>query len=97
MDEQEKKVKILEMKDTEVKIEIAGEDHTLLVPLTSKLLENRQVDIATYTIKHMLTSEPVLYVKMKEGDPLAAIVTAATMLASEFNDFEALYRKAAIV
>lgn len=97
MDEQEKKVKILEMKDTEVKIEIAGEDHTLLVPLTSKLLENRQVDIATYTIKHMLTSDPVLYVKMKEGDPLAAIVAAAATLASEFEDFEALYKKAAIV
>ena len=97
MDEQEKKVKILEMKDTEVKIEIAGEDHTLLVPLTSKLLENRQVDIATYTIKHMLTCDPVLYVKMKEGDPLAAIVSAAASLASEFDDFEALYKKAAIV
>jgi len=97
MEEQEKKIKILEMKDKGVKIAIAGEDHTLLVPLTSKLLENKLVDIATYTIKHMLTSDPVLYVKMKEGDPLAAIVAAATSLASEFEDFEALYKKAAIV
>jgi len=97
MEEQEKKITILEMKDKAVKMVIAGEDHTLLVPLTSKLLENKLVDIATYTIKHMLTSEPVLYVKMNEGDPLAAIVAAAASLASEFGDFEALYKNAAIV
>ncbi len=97
MEEQDKKIKILEKKEKEVRIEIVGEDHTLLSPLTSKLLENRQVDIASYSIKHTLMSDPVLYVKMKEGDALAAVVSAAAALASEFEDFETLYKKAAIV
>ncbi|MFZ2071939.1 MAG: RpoL/Rpb11 RNA polymerase subunit family protein [Halobacteriota archaeon] len=97
MEEEEKKVKILARNDKEVRMEIVGEDHTLLAPLTLRLLENRKVDIASYNIKHMLVSNPVLYVKMKEGDALAAVVSAAASLASEFEDFEIQYKKAAIV
>lgn len=98
MQGEDKKIKILKMKRTEnvVRIEIEGEDHTLLVPLTSKLLENENVDIATYNIKYTLRSNPVLYVKMKEGDPVEAVIAAASSLASEFEEFERKY-KAAIV
>ncbi|HUV79488.1 MAG TPA: DNA-directed RNA polymerase subunit L [Candidatus Bathyarchaeia archaeon] len=91
-----KKVRILEAKENVVRIEIEGEDHTLLAPLTSKLLENEQVDIATYSIKHTLRSNPVLYVKMKEGAPLEAVKSAVAALASEFEEFGKKY-KAAIV
>lgn len=91
-----KKVRILEAKENVVRIEIEGEDHTLLAPLTSKLLENEQVDIATYSIQHTLRSNPVLYVKMREGNPLEAVKSAVASLASEFEEFEKKY-KAAIV
>ena len=91
------KIKILEKKEREVRIEIDGEDHTLLAPLTSKLLDNSMVDFATYKIKHTQISNPILYVKMKEGDPLEAVKSAAASLALEFEDFAALYKKAAIV
>jgi len=97
MEKESKKVKILEKKERVVRIEIEGEDHTLLAPLVSKLLENEKVDIATYNIKHTLMSNPVLYVKMKEGDPIGAVKSAAALLASEFEEFESLYKKAAIV
>ncbi len=90
------KIRILEENEKVVRIEIEGEDHTLLAPLTSKLLDNEQVDIATYNIHHTLRSNPVLYVKMKEGNPLEAVKSAVTSLASEFEEFEKKY-KAAIV
>ncbi|MBC8521197.1 MAG: DNA-directed RNA polymerase subunit L [Candidatus Syntrophoarchaeum sp.] len=96
MEKENKKVKILENKEKEVRIEIEGEDHTLLAPLTSKLLENEKVDLATYNIKHTLMSNPVLYVKMKEGDPIEAVKSAAASLASDFEEFERKY-KAAVV
>jgi len=96
MQEGNKKIKILEKKEKEVRIEIEGEDHSLLVPLTSKLLDNEKVDIVTYNIKYTLKSNPVLYVKMKEGDPLEAVIAAVSSLASEFEEFERKY-KAAIV
>ena len=96
MQEQNKKIKILEWTENVVRMELADEDHTLLVPLTSKLLENEKVAIATYEIKQTLRSNPVLYVKMKEGDPLEAVTAAASALVSEFEEFEKRY-KAAIV
>lgn len=96
MQEQNKKIKVLEWTENVVRLELADEDHTLLVPLTSKLLEDERVAIATYEIKQTLRSHPVLYVKMKEGDPLEAIIAAATALVSEFEEFERQY-KAAIV
>jgi DNA-directed RNA polymerase subunit L len=90
------KVRILERSENVVRLEIAGEDHTLLAPLTSKLLENDNVDLATYNIQHTLRSDPVLFVKMKEGDPLEAVKSAVASLASDFEEFERKY-KAAIV
>ncbi|MEA2074214.1 MAG: DNA-directed RNA polymerase subunit L [Euryarchaeota archaeon] len=90
------KIRIMEENENVVRIEIEGEDHTLLAPLTSKLLDNEQVDIATYNIQHTLRSNPVLYVKMKEGNPLEAVKSAVTSLALEFEEFEKKY-KAAIV
>ncbi len=94
MEKGNRKLKVLEKKEKEVKIEIEGEDHTLLAPLTSKLLENEKVYIATYNIKHTLMSNPVLYVKMREGDPIEAVKSAAASLASEFEEFGSLYKKA---
>lgn len=91
-----KKIIILEKSENAVRIEIDGEDHSLLAPLTSKLLENDKVDIATYNIPHPLKRNPILYVGMKEGDPMEAIKSAVASLASEFEEFERKY-KAAIV
>jgi len=96
MHEENKKIKIIERTEHMVKIELEGEDHTLLVPLTSKLLENEKVAIATYSMKSTLRGNPVLYVKMREGDPLEAVISAASSLVSEFEEFESRY-KAAIV
>ena len=93
---EEREIRILERSSRELRVEIAGEDHTLLAPLMSRLLENEDVDIATYSIKHKLMSNPVLYVKMKRGDALEAVLSAATALATEYDEFLARY-KAAIV
>ena len=90
------KVKIVEKKEKAVKIEIEGEGDTLLAPLTSKLLENEMVDIAAYKLKHTLLNTSILYVKMKDGEALEAIKSAATSLSSDFEEFEKSY-KAAIV
>ena len=51
---EERRVKILERSSREVRVEIGGEDHTLLAPLMSRLLENEDVDIATYHILSLI-------------------------------------------
>ncbi len=97
MEEEGERIRIIERSDRELRVEIPGEDHTLLAPLTSKLLENEDVDIATYAIKHKLMGTPVLYVKMKRGDPLEALISAAVALALEYDEFLERYKRAAIV
>ena len=94
---EEREIRILERSSRELRVEIVGEDHTLLAPLMSKLLENEDVDIATYSIKHKLMSNPVLYVKMKRGDALEAVLSAATALAAEYDEFLARYKSAAAI
>jgi len=93
---EERKVRILERSSRELRVEIEGEDHTLLAPLMSRLLENEDVDIA-YHIRHKLMSNPVLYVKMKRGDALEAVISAATTLAVEYDEFLERYRRAAAI
>ncbi|MGC9444854.1 MAG: DNA-directed RNA polymerase subunit L [Candidatus Methanospirareceae archaeon] len=96
-EEQKQKITILERTEEAVRLEIAGEDHTLLALLSSILLDDPQVDIATYSIPETLQSTSILYVKMKAGgDPLAAVKNALSALAAAFEEFEAKY-KAAIV
>ncbi|HID19789.1 MAG TPA: DNA-directed RNA polymerase subunit L [Methanophagales archaeon] len=96
MEEGDRKIKLLEKKEKELRVEIEGEGDTLLAPLTSKLLENENVDIATYSLKHTLMNNSILYVKMKEGDALEAVKSAATSLASDFEEFERKYRAAIV-
>ena len=90
------KVRLLERSENVVRLELVGEDHTLLAPLVSRLLENEKVDLATYNIQHTLKSNPVLFVKMREGDPLEAVKSAVASLVLDFEEFERKY-KAAIV
>lgn len=94
-EDKKEKVKILEKDGKVVRIEIYGEKHTLLSPLTSKLLDNEMVDIATYNIAYTQISNPILYVKMKEGDPLAAVKSALAVLAAEYEEFEQKYKACA--
>ncbi|HDS45009.1 MAG TPA: DNA-directed RNA polymerase subunit L [Methanomicrobia archaeon] len=95
-EEQQKKLTILERTEDAVRMEIAGEDHTLLALLTATLLDDPQVNIATYNIPETLQSNPILYVKMNSGDPLEAVKTALRALAAAFDEFEQKYRAAIV-
>ena len=75
-------IKIVERNENELRLEIEGDENTLLAPLTSKLLENENVDMATNSMTHSLLGNSILYVKMKKGDALEALESAATSLAS---------------
>lgn len=96
MKEESIKIRIVERKENELRLEIEGEANTLLAPLTSKLLENDNVDLATNNMTHSLLGNSILYVKMKEGDALEAVESAAISLASDFEEFERKYRAAIV-
>ena len=72
---------VLEKTDEELRIEVAGEDHTFMNVLKGALLETEGVAAATYDMNPEQSggqTEPILSVKTEDGvDPLDALETAA--------------------
>ena len=80
------KVKVLKKTANELKIEIEGAGHGLCNLLQTKLLEDKNVDMAGYDIAHPLVSNPVIYVRTKgSAKPKGALKRAAEK-AREAND-----------
>lgn len=73
-------LRVIEKTDTELRIEIAGEDHTFMNVLKGALLETEDVAAATYDMNPEQSggqTDPVLTVKSESGDPLDAVEAAA--------------------
>jgi|AntRauMinimDraft_4_1070384.scaffolds.fasta_scaffold00010_82 DNA-directed RNA polymerase subunit L len=73
-------LRVIEKTDTELHIEIAGEDHTFMNVLKGALLEADDVAAATYDMNPEQSggqTEPVLTVKAESGDPLDVLADAA--------------------
>lgn len=88
------KVKVLKKTNTEVEIEIKGEDHTMMNALKSALLKDKAVKVATYDIVYAGLSNPILYVKTQNSeDPIDAIKKAAEDLAKDCSTFIDLFSK----
>ncbi len=81
-------LKLLNKEKDSMEIEIMGEDETLLEPLKQKLLEDENVEIATYLMGHPMLERPVLIVRVKSGKPQAALKKAAKALANDFEEFK---------
>lgn len=89
-------IKVLNKTDTEIEVEIKGEDHTLMNALKSSLLKDKAVKVATYDIEYPGISNPVLFVRTsKSEDPIDALKKAAKDLAGECETFNDLFTKKA--
>lgn len=69
----------------EIEIVIYDEEETILPPLRRKLLEDKMVTHANYTIVHPLLDPPRLYVRVVDGKPQNAIKRACKALASGYE------------
>lgn len=87
-------LKILDKTDKEMHLEIVGESHTLLNMLKSILLEDRRVHTASYDMKHVTISEPVLYVMTDGTDPITVVTDAASTLVSQCDEFITAFSRA---
>jgi DNA-directed RNA polymerase subunit L len=82
-------LRVIEKSDEELRIEVAGEDHTFMNVLKGALLETPGVVAATYDVNPEQSggqTEPILSVKTEVGtDPLDALGEAADRV-SETTD-----------
>lgn len=61
------RLKVLKRTPEEMKIEVEGEGHIFCNLLESVLLEDEDVEFASYDITHPLISKPVVSVRTKKG------------------------------
>lgn len=85
-------VKILSKTDDETEVEVKGEGHTLMNVLKDALLRLDDVEAATYDMNPEQSggqTDPVLYIKTVDSDPLDALREATEGIqddAAEFRD-----------
>ena len=84
-------LRVIDKTDEELRIEIAGEDHTFMNVLKGALLETPGVAAATYDLNPEQSggqTEPILSVKTEDGtDPLDALSDAAARIQDTTGQF----------
>ena len=82
-------LRVLEKTDEELRIEVAGEDHTFMNVLKGALLQSDGVAAATYDMNPEQSggqTEPILSIKTEGGvDPLDALGDAADSVSDEMG------------
>jgi len=92
-------LRVIDKSETELSIEIAGEDHTFLNVLKGALLETDDVAAATYDMNPEQSggqTDPILTIKTDEGtDALDALEAGAQRVIEKSADFRKAYEVAA--
>lgn len=77
-------LRVLERQKDSVRLEILNADDTVIYPLITALLKDPDVEDALYYTGHPQLDKPVLTVKVKKGNPQAALKRVAEDLAMQF-------------
>ena len=92
-------LRVITNEETELEIEIAGEDHTFMNVLKSALLETDGVAAATYDMNPEQSggqTEPILSIKTESGTaPLDTLEAAATEVSEKSDAFRGAFNAAA--
>jgi DNA-directed RNA polymerase subunit L len=78
-------VKVLKKTSNELKIEIEGAGHTLCNLIQRRLVEDETTDLAGYDMPHPLASNPIIYVRTKDGVKPEASLRKAVENARDMN------------
>ncbi|MFC6941595.1 DNA-directed RNA polymerase subunit L [Salinirubellus sp. GCM10025818] len=92
-------LRVIENRETELSIEIAGEDHTFMNVLKGALLETEGVAAATYDMNPEQSggqTDPILTIKTEGGvAPLDALEAAAANVKDKATAFREAFETAA--
>lgn len=80
-------LKTIKKTEKELKIEITGENETILNPITEVLLQYEDVDYASYMSDHPESNKRHLYIKVKKGKPEEILLKAVKQLEAEVKTF----------
>lgn len=84
---------VLEDKKTRLVFELKGEDHTLCNALREELYNDSDVDVAAYSIRHPLVSEPKFILETSKKSPRDALKAAVKRLQAKNKDLTKQFKK----
>ena len=80
-------MKTIKKTTKELEIEITGENETILNPITEVLLQNKDVEYASYITNHPESKTRKLYLRVKNGKPEEILLKAVKQLEAEVKTF----------
>ena len=80
-------LKTIKKTTKELELEVTGENETILNPIIEVLLENEDIDYATYFTDHPDSNTRRLYIRVKKGAPEDYLKKAVKYLEEEIKDF----------
>src|SRR5437870_2005163 len=86
-------IRLLEKQKDSVRLEITNADDTVIYPLITALLKDPDVEDALYYTGHPQLDKPVLTIKVKKGNPQAALKRVAEGLAADFGGVKGVLEK----
>jgi len=78
---------ILRKTKTELELQVAGEDETILHPITHMLLQNSDVEYAAITADNPHAPIKTLIIRVKKGSPEEYLKKAVKQLEDEIKAF----------
>lgn len=86
------KINVLEQEKNKLSIEIIGEDHTFCNSIRKELWNDKDVEIAGYSIEHPLVSSPVLTIETEKKDPKKVLESAVKRLKDRNSDLKEAFK-----
>ncbi|MEE8183655.1 MAG: RpoL/Rpb11 RNA polymerase subunit family protein [Thermoplasmata archaeon] len=83
-------VKLLDLKKTQMRIEILDSDETIVFPLLNQLLKDKDVSDARYVPGHPQLDNPQIFLRVKKGRPQTVFRRVARELSKEFAQCKTL-------
>lgn len=82
-------LEILEKEKTKMKVKVIGEGHSFCNALRNKLHEDSAVLTAAYEIKHPLISDPIIHLRVSEGEaPEEVLNRVVGKLAEDYEEIQ---------
>ncbi|MGC8610659.1 MAG: DNA-directed RNA polymerase subunit L [Thermoplasmata archaeon] len=85
---QEINFKIISKGKDYIEAEVINSDNTIIRPLVEEISRDPMVVESKYYIDHPTITNPIIYIKVKEGKPQAALKRALRKMAKYFEDLE---------
>lgn len=85
-------LKTIKKTTKELELEVTGENETILNPIIEVLLENENIEYATYFTDHPESNKRRLYIRVKKGAPADFLKKAVKHLEVEVKDFSKTFQ-----